>query len=262
MNRIIMKDIQSSSDVRNIPIKKVGIKDLKYPVVLIDKDNKKQPTTANISMYVNLPHHLKGTHMSRFVELLNKHHKEINLQNIDQILEEMTAKLESDIAYLEMSFTYFIEKIAPISKKASLIDLDCAIIAKYDKNTKKCDNILQVKTPVTSLCPCSKEISKYGAHNQRSIFTIQVRSSDFVSIEDLVNVAESSASAPLYALLKRGDEKHVTEQAYDNPAFVEDLVRNVAVVLQKDSRITWYKVESENFESIHNHSAYAVVESE
>lgn len=257
-----MKDIQNSPDARRIPIKKVGVKDLRYPIVVLDKSNKTQSTIANISMYVDLPHHFKGTHMSRFVEILNEHHGEITLRNIDQILEKMTTRLESDTAHIKMNFTYFISKTAPVSKKSSLLDCNCSFIANYDQGAKNCDTILEVKVPVTSLCPCSKEISAYGAHNQRAIVTIKVQYSDFIWIEDLVDIAENSASAPLYSLLKREDEKYVTEKAYDNPVFVEDLVRNVAMVLREDSRIAWYKVESENFESIHNHSAYAMVESE
>ncbi|BBM87116.1 GTP cyclohydrolase FolE2 [Candidatus Uabimicrobium amorphum] len=256
-----MRDVQNSHDNRKIPIKKVGVKDLRYPIEVLDKNNEYQSTIANISMYVDLPHHFKGTHMSRFVEILNEYRGEVTLRNINQLLGKMTDQLNSDCAHVEIDFAYFISKIAPVSKRKSLLDYNCSFIASYSKQDQQYNNILQVKTPVTTLCPCSKEISKYGAHNQRAIVTIQVKYSDFVWIEELIEIAESSASSPLYTLLKREDEKYVTEKAYDKPVFVEDLVRNAAVLLNQDPRILWYRVESENFESIHNHSAYAMVES-
>lgn len=256
-----MQDIQSSYDGRNVPIQKVGVKDLRYPIEVLDRENRCQSTIAGISMYVDLPRHFKGTHMSRFVEILNKHRGEITLRNIDHILEEMLEKLQSESAHIEVRFPYFMRKKAPVSGAESLMDYGCAFIAGRRAAVPKADSILEVKVPVTSLCPCSKEISELGAHNQRSLVTIQVRYSDFIWIEELVEIAENAASAPVYALLKREDEKYVTERAYHSPVFAEDLVRNIAVILRDDPRITWYRAETENFESIHNHSAYAMVES-
>lgn len=255
-----MKDIQKACDTRRIPIQKVGVKDIRYPIQVLDREQKFQSTVARVSMYVDLPHHFKGTHMSRFVEILNEHRGEVTLRTVDRILDAMITKLESDTAHVEIRFPYFVRKLAPVSKAESLMDYDCAFIASHRKGNGRPDTILEVHVPVTSVCPCSKEISDAGAHNQRSIVTIQIRYSDFVWIEELITIAEAAASSGVYALLKREDEKHVTEKGYANPVFVEDLVRNVAVQLRKDKRITWFRVESENFESIHNHSAYAMLE--
>lgn len=256
---IHLPDIQNSVDVREIPIDKVGVKNIKYPIVVKDKDNELQHTIATISMTVDLPKEFKGTHMSRFIEILQCKEHEIHVDSIDSILSDMQKKLHSTVAHLEIEFPYFKEKKAPVSGKPSLIDY----VAKFHavKSRNKTDFILGVKVPVTTLCPCSKNIAKYGAHNQRGEVSIAVRFKDTVWIEDLISVAEESASCELYSLLKREDEKFVTEKAYENPVFVEDLVRNVALKLRGNKNITWFSVEAENFESIHNHNAYAHIES-
>lgn len=252
-----LKDIQSLHDHRNLTIDKVGIKGIKYPIVLKDKRKGNQHTIATINMFVKLPHNFKGTHMSRFVEILNKYRDNISISSFKEILEEMRVKLASEEAHFDMQFTYFLEKEAPISKLPSLIDYECRFSGTVSDNKK--DFVLTVTVPVISVCPCSKEISDYGAHNQRSYVTIAVRYNKMVWIEDLIEIAEKSGSSPIYSLLKREDEKFVTEKSYENPAFVEDIVRNAAELLLKDERITWFEVSSENFESIHNHSAFASI---
>lgn len=258
-----MKDIQNSIDTRRVPIQKVGIRGLRYPIVVLDRANKSQHTVARINMYVDLPHHFKGTHMSRFIEIMNKCHGAISFAKIENILEQMINVFQCQTSHIEIRFPYFIEKTAPVSGSKALMNYECAFIAEMitSKKKKKLDLVLEVSVPVTMVCPCSKAISKYGAHNQRSKITIRVRSTKLVWIEDLIEIAESSASAPVYALLKRKDEKYVTEHAYVNPKFAEDAVRGVAVKLARDPRIIWYHVESENMESIHNHNAYAMVSS-
>jgi len=252
-----MKDLQNQPDKRNISIDKVGVKDVRYPITVLDRANKTQQTTALINMYVNLPHNFRGTHMSRFIEILNEYHHSLHIDTMGNILEEMKKKLDAEKAHMEIKFPYFIEKEAPVSKSKSLMEYECTYIGTL---SDVADFIIGVKVPVTSLCPCSKEISDYGAHNQRSHINIKIRHTDFIWFEDLIEIAEKSASSPLYSLLKRSDEKYVTEQAYDNPMFVEDIVRSIVEKLNQDKNITWFHVESENFESIHNHSAYAAIE--
>lgn len=261
-SQVPMKDVQSSYDDRKVPIRKVGVKDIRYPIRAYDRQERFQSTVARVSLFVDLPHQFKGTHMSRFVEILNEHGREITHASINTILAAMVERLNSETAHIEVRFPYFVMKRAPVSGATSLMDYDCAFLADYRRGSPKPDTIMEVQVPVASLCPCSKEISEAGAHNQRSIVTIRVRYCAFVWLEELIDIAEGVASSDVYALLKREDEKHVTERAYRNPAFVEDLVRSVAVRLRDDPRITWYQVESENFESIHNHSAYAMVVSE
>ena len=251
-------DVQNSKDSRQIPINKVGIKDIRHPIRVRDRDGGEQHTIASFNMTVNLPHNFKGTHMSRFVEILNEHEREISVKSFKDILATMAKRLEAEAGHIEMSFPYFINKTAPVSEVKSLLDYDVTFIGEH-RDGKSC-TILKVLVPVTSLCPCSKKISDYGAHNQRSHVTITARTNEFVWIEDLIDIVEEMASCELYGLLKRPDEKHVTERAYDNPKFVEDMVRDIAVCLNKDKRIAGYIVESENFESIHNHSAYAMIE--
>lgn len=253
-------DVQSSPDTRRIAIDRVGIKAIRHPVIVADKSDGVQHTIAVFNMYVNLPHNFKGTHMSRFVEILNSHEREISVESFQTILREMTAKLETDSGHIEMTFPYFINKSAPVSQVRSLLDYEVTFIGEI-KNGEYFFT-MKVLVPVTSLCPCSKKISDYGAHNQRSHVTISVRTNSFVWIEDIIRIAETNASCELYGLLKRPDEKYVTEKAYDNPKFVEDIVRDIAEVLNRDDRIDAYVVESENFESIHNHSAYALIENE
>lgn len=250
-------DVQGSPDTRNIAIDKVGIKDIRHPVRVSDRSAGEQHTIANFNMYVELPHNFKGTHMSRFVEILSTQEAEISVKSFKTILREMTERLEAEKGHIEMTFPYFVTKHAPVSKVASPLDYEVTLIGEI--NGGKSIIHTKVVVPVTSLCPCSKSISDYGAHNQRSHVTVTVTTEGFVWIEELIDIVEQEASSELYGLLKRVDEKFVTEQAYDNPKFVEDMVRDVAARFNEDERITAYTVESENFESIHNHSAYAKI---
>ena len=252
-----MKDIQSSRDNRNLDINKVGVKGVTYPITLKDRHKGSQNTVAKINMSVNLPHEFKGTHMSRFLEILNRHKDNISNMAVSNILDYIRQVLNSDESHIEMTFTYFVEKKAPVSQIPSIMDYECTFAGTCSKNGR--DFILTVKVPIQSLCPCSKEISQRGAHNQRSIASISVRFNKVVWIEDLIEIAETSGSSPIYSLLKRTDEKYITELAYDNPAFVEDIVRNIAEKLNNDDRITWYEVTCENMESIHNHNAWAMI---
>lgn len=252
-----MKDIQNLKDNRNLDVDKVGIKDIRYPVILSDRNKGKQSTVALINMYVRLPHDFKGTHMSRFVEILSRHSDDINLYSVGHILDEMKEKLDSEESFIELGFNYFLKKKAPISCQEAMMDYYCTYVGSAGKEGK--DSVLSVRVPVLTLCPCSKEISVRGAHNQRSYVTISVRMKKLIWIEELIEIAESSASSPVYPLLKREDEKYVTEHSYDNPTFVEDVVRNAAVKLMAEDRVVWFEVSSENMESIHNHSAYAVI---
>ena len=254
----IIDDVQGRPDTRRIPIDRVGIKDIYHPVRVKDRSGGEQHTIANFNMYVHLPHNFKGTHMSRFVEILNEHEREISVESFNDMLTQMTGRLNSGAGHLEMTFPYFIMKKAPVTGVQSLLDYKATLVAEL--KDQAIETWLKVVVPVTSLCPCSKEISDYGAHNQRSHVTISVRISEHVWLEELIEVAEQEASCELYGILKRPDEKFVTERAYDNPKFVEDIVRDVAVRLNSDDRIRAYVLETENFESIHNHSAYARVE--
>lgn len=251
-------DVQSSPDTRHIAIDKVGIKDIRHPVRVKDRSDGEQHTVATFNMYVELPHHFKGTHMSRFVNILNRREKEISVNSFSDMLAEMVQLLEADAGHMEMSFPYFINKTAPISGVQSLLDYEVTLIGEIRNGN--IDIYIKVIVPVTSLCPCSKEISEYGAHNQRSHVTVTARTRGFMWIEELIEMIEQEASCELFGLLKRPDEKYVTERAYDNPKFVEDLVRDVAARLNADDRIDAYIAESENFESIHNHSAYALIQ--
>lgn len=251
-------DVQSSADTRRIAIDKVGIKDIRHPVVIKDRSGQVQHVVATFNMYVNLPHNFKGTHMSRFVEILNQHERELTVKSFKEVLHEMIERLDAEAGHIEMSFPFFVNKKAPVSGVGSLLDYDVTFIGEIKNNSPSVT--VKVVVPVTSLCPCSKKISDYGAHNQRSHVTLTVRTNGFVWIEELIDIVENEASCQLYGLLKRPDEKHVTEQAYDNPKFVEDMVRDVAARLNDDDRVSAYIVESENFESIHNHSAYALIE--
>ncbi len=251
-------DVQGSRDKRKIAINKVGIKDIRHPVLVKDRSDGLQHTIATFSMFVYLPHHFKGTHMSRFVKVLNDHEKEISVRSFKEMLAEMSELLETDSGYIEMHFPYFVNKKAPISGVESLLDYDVSLIGEIRNG--KTETRIKILVPVTSLCPCSKSISDYGAHNQRSHVTLEAKTKGFVWIEELIELIEKQASCELYGLLKRPDEKFVTETAYDNPKFVEDMVRDVAGILNDDDRIRSYILESENFESIHNHSAYALIE--
>jgi GTP cyclohydrolase IB len=253
-----IEDVQNTPDTRHLAIDKVGIKSIRHPVRVKDKTGGVQHTVAVFNMYVHLPHNFKGTHMSRFVEILNINEREISVENFESILREMVKRLEAESGHIEMTFPYFINKAAPVSGVQSLLDYEVTFIGEIRDG--KYSITVKVLVPVTSLCPCSKKISDYGAHNQRSHVTITACINDFIWVEDLIRVVEEQASSELYGLLKRPDEKYVTEHAYDNPKFVEDMVRDIAARLNVDKRIDAYVVESENFESIHNHSAYALIE--
>jgi GTP cyclohydrolase I len=253
-----LHDKQSEPDHRELRIDKVGVRGLRYPIQVRDKARAVQNTVATIGMFVDLPKEFKGTHMSRFIEVLNAHGSIIHVENLTDILHAMQQKFHADTSHLEVEFPYFMVKKAPVTGLESVMDY----VARFDAAAcgKEIDFVLTVKAMVTTLCPCSKAIAAYGAHNQRGEVTVQIRSRKAVWIEDLISIIESSASSELYGLLKRQDEKAVTERAYDNPVFVEDLVRNVVLRLNAHPDITWYKAEAENHESIHNHNAYACIE--
>lgn len=258
VKRSKIEDVQNRHDTRCIPINKVGIKNIHHPICVKDRSEGKQHTIATFNMYVDLPHNFKGTHMSRFVEILNNYEREIGVESFADMLFAMSKRLEAETAHIEMTFPFFINKHAPVTKVKSLMDYEVALIGEI----KDSEPILSIKVvvPVTSLCPCSKKIADYGAHNQRSHVTIRIRTRSFVWIEELIELVETNASCELFGLLKRPDEKYVTEKAYNNPKFVEDIVRDIALELTNDDRVGAFAIESENFESIHNHSAYALIE--
>lgn len=253
-----LKDTQSERDYRQIAIDRVGVKNLRYPIQILDKAHATQGTIAQITLTVDLPHHYKGTHMSRFIEVLNEHGSVVHVDKIRTILEALLAKLHARNAHIDLEFPFFLEKKAPVTGAIGLMDYTVRFSATLQEG--KLDFITTVIVPVTTLCPCSKAISKHGAHNQRGQVTYATRAAKPIWIEDLIRLVESCASAELYSLLKRPDEKAVTEQAYENPVFVEDLVRNIAARSNAEPNIVWYRVEAENFESIHNHNAYALIE--
>ena len=257
-SNIKLHDKQSELDYRELRIDKVGVRGLRFPIQVRDKARAVQNTVATIGMFVDLPKEFKGTHMSRFIEVLNAHGNVVHVENITDILYALQKKLHAATSHLELEFPYFMVKKAPISRFESVMDY----VARFDATAshKDIDFVLTVRANVTTLCPCSKAIAAYGAHNQRGAVTLQIRSAKPVWIEDLIEIIENSASSELYSLLKREDEKAVTERAYDNPVFVEDLVRNVALRLNAHPDVNWYKVEAENQESIHNHNAYACIE--
>lgn len=258
-----MEDVQGRGDSRGIPLDHAGVSDLRYPIVVLDRAHERQHTVARVAMSVSLPHHFKGTHMSRFIEVLEEHRGEITLRTLPTILHDLKARLDAEAARIEVVFPYFLERKAPVSGATGLMDYECSFVGDSNGGDSF---MMTVRVPVTSLCPCSKSISDYGAHNQRTYVTIDVRPSSlsvdpagFVWIEELVELAEACSSAPVYPLLKRPDERHVTMQAYDNPAFVEDIARDVALRLREDRRIGSFRVHVRSDESIHNHSAYAEV---
>jgi GTP cyclohydrolase IB len=251
-----MIDVQSQRDNRKIPIDKVGIKNLRYPIIVRDRREGRQATVATINMYVDLPHEFKGTHMSRFVEMLHLVKTEVSLKRFSVLLDQMKKHLHAASAHIEFTFPYFIEKHAPVSGASGLMDYTCRIIGTSNAR-HEVDLISEVNVPITSVCPCSKEISDHGAHNQRGEVKLQTRFKRFIWLEDMIELVETHASCDVYSVLKRVDEKKVTEQGYANPKFVEDIVRDIAAQLMKDDNITWFSVSAENFESIHNHSAYA-----
>ena len=253
-----LQDTQNKVDIRNISISRVGIKDIKYPFDISDKDGVSQSTIGNFTMSVGLPDNVKGTHMSRFVKILEDQKEPLSIENFDSLVVNTSDILGSDAAYISVDFTYFKKKKAPVTKVESLLDYSINYTCEVKNNI--INKYLKVIVPVTSLCPCSKNISDYGAHNQRSHISAHIRTEKTVWIDDVIEMLEDQASCQIYGLLKRPDEKYVTEKAYENPKFTEDIIRDVAVTLNKDDRITAYKIESENFESIHNHSAYAYIE--
>jgi GTP cyclohydrolase IB len=251
-------DTQNLPDHREVRIDRVGVTEVRFPIVVRDKAHSSQHTIARVALTVDLPHHFKGTHMSRFIEVLNEHGSVVHVDNIKEILRHLQQRLDAQQAHVDFEFPFFVEKQAPVTGAVGLMDYNVRFTATASR--KESDFVLTVKVPVTTLCPCSKAISKYGAHNQRGQVTLSVRFNSLVWIEELIQLVESSASAELYSLLKRPDEKAVTERAYEHPVFVEDLVRNIAIKANADSRITWYRIEAENYESIHNHNAYAMIE--
>ncbi len=252
-----LTDVQSSSDDRNVRIDKVGVKNIDFPILVQDRDKESQNTVARVSMFVDLPHQLKGTHMSRFIEIFNEHGGIVSVDNISTILDRMLERLDAQTAFLNLSFPFFVHKNAPVTGSTGIMAYECSLeVSKGESD----DFAILLKVPVTTLCPCSKEISVRGAHNQRGEVTMKVRFNDRIWIEELIEIAEDSASCSLFPVLKREDEKYVTEKAFDNPRFVEDLVREVALRLRKDSRIDSFRVEVENYESIHAHNAYAMIE--
>jgi len=253
-----MIDIQNQFDDRNIPIDKVGIKNLRYPITVLDKGSGIQHTVALINMYVDLPNDYKGTHMSRFVELLHLLKPEVSLKKISSILSQMKSHLNAASAHIEVTFPYFIKKNAPVSKIPGFMDYTCKFTGTSTPK-EEIDLISEVVVPISSVCPCSKEISDAGAHNQRGRVELRTRFKKFIWLEDMIRLVEKAASCEVYSVLKRVDEKAVTEKGYDNPKFVEDIVRDIALELKADNNITWFSVSAENFESIHNHSAYAQI---
>lgn len=254
----MLHDTQNQRDARGIPIDRVGVKSLRFPMRIRDRDKAEQHTVAMVSLAVDLPHHFKGTHMSRFVEVLHSHGRVVTVSDIAAMPRELMKKLDAEKAHVTFEFPWFRAKKAPATGSEGL--LDYGVVFEANAEGKKVDFVVTVRVPVTTLCPCSKAISARGAHNQRGVVTFSLRFSKPVWIEEMIELVEQSASCGLYSLLKRPDEKWVTERAYDNPVFVEDLVRNVALRARKHPLITWFKVEAENFESIHNHNAYAVIE--
>ena len=250
--------MQSERDHRRIAIDRVGVKNLRYPIQVLDKAHSTQSTIANVTLTVDLPHHYKGTHMSRFIEVLNGHGRVLHVENMRSILSKLLDKLHSQQAHVDIEFPYFLEKKAPVTGAAGLMDYTARFSASLRKDDF--DFVITVIVPVTTLCPCSKAISEHGAHNQRGHVTYSIRFLKPIWIEDLIMLVESCASSELFSLLKRPDEKFVTERAFKNPVFVEDLVRNIAMRSNLEPNITWYRIEAENFESIHNHNAYALIE--
>ncbi len=251
-----MKDVQNEIDFRNLEVDKVGVKNLRYPIVLSDKKHDKQHTIATINMSVHLPHQFRGTHMSRFIEILNRYCLEIDIHRMGEIMKEMKTRLSARAAHLELEFPYFIEKEAPVSRAKSLMEYRCKFIGSLND---KMQITLGITIPIITLCPCSKEISQYGAHNQRGEVSVLLRFKGFLWIEDIIDWVEDCASGKIYSLLKREDEKYITEHAYENPTFVEDVVRNIALKFNGIENIQWYQVEVISFESIHNHDAYACI---
>lgn len=259
MKNTLLPDTQNTKDIRNIVINQVGIKDILHPIKFVNRDSESHPTIANFTMTVRLPENVKGTHMSRFIEILNDGECSFGIDTFMNLVQRVADKLDSSDAQIIVDFPFFRNKKAPSSGVESLLDYKVTLTGTIVNGEPELT--LKVVVPVTSLCPCSKSISKYGAHNQRSHITIEAKAAkgETIYLEDLIDLAEEKASSELYAILKRDDEKVVTERAYENPAFVEDIVRDIAVELNANKKVNFYCLESENFESIHNHSAYALI---
>jgi GTP cyclohydrolase I len=257
VNPLAIPDIQSLPDARHIPIDKVGVKGLRYPIAVKDRCKGLQHTVGIFDLFVNLPHEFKGTHMSRFIEVLNEFRGEISMEKFQEILEKIKWKLQAKSAHMNVEFPYFMEKTAPITGTPGLMSYTCFMRGSLAQSF---DMIVGVEVPVTTVCPCSKEISEQGAHNQRGLVRVQLRFKKFFWIEEIIQIVESSVSCEVFSLLKRPDEKYVTEKAYGNPMFVEDVVRAALSRLREKNNFPWYRIEAENFESIHNHSAYAMIE--
>lgn len=253
-----LKDIQSQKDTRKVALKKVGIKDLKWPIRVMDKTQELQNTVATLELSVGLTSDKRGTHMSRFIEMANNMDS-LNPRNLELLLIHLKERLQAEVAHCKIKFDYFVKKSSPVTGIVSPNNVVCTFEAELNDEF---DFIMTVEVPVTTLCPCSKEISEFGAHNQRGIVSIAIRMNKLIWMEDIVKIAEESASSPVYSLLKRADEKFVTEQAYSNPRFVEDVVREASIMLDKLEGVVWYSVQVESFESIHNHNAFAYTEKE
>lgn len=255
-----MRDVQSERDLRNMPIDRVGINSVSWPIQVLDRSCGTQDTVAEVSLSVMLPRDYRGTHMSRFVEILGNHENKITFHNMEHILTTLCERLDADEAHACFKFPYFITKTAPVSGSKGRVRYDVMFDAKVEDG--KFDLVTELVAPIQTLCPCSKEISDSGAHNQRAHASIKVRMDNFIWVEELAETADSCASAPIYSLLKREDEKFVTEQAYSNPRFVEDAVRDLAIAMEADDRILWYSVTVTSHESIHNHNAFATIEND
>ncbi len=255
-----LEDTQNEPDQRDVPIHRVGIRELKFPLRFRDADGAVQPTIAEVGMSVALPADVRGTHMSRFVSILSEEAEEISVAGMPALMRVVNERLEAEGSTVTFDFPFFLTKEAPVTKSPGKIDYGVHIdtVCENDEVTTS----LSIEVPVTTLCPCSRNISQRGAHNQRGVVTVTVEGSKLPSLKSLIELVEGCGSAELYSVLKRPDEKHVTEFAYDRPVFVEDLVRNVAVRLKKLKGVSSYQIEGENFESIHNHNAFALVISE
>ena len=250
-------DVQNMPDERNIPIDKVGVRGLRYPISVKDRKKCLQHTVGLFDLFVNLPKEFKGTHMSRFIEVLNEYRGEISMQKFQEVLQKIKDKLHAKSAHMNVEFPYFVEKNAPVTNTPGIMSYTCFMRGSL---AERSDLIIGLEVPVTTVCPCSKEISDYGAHNQRGMVRVQLRFRKFFWIEEIIEIVESSVSSEIYSMLKRPDEKYVTEKAYDNPMFVEDVVRAAVSRLREKDNFPWYRIEAETFESIHNHSAYALIE--
>ena len=251
-----MVDIQEEIDERGILLNHVGIKNLRYPIRVLEKSSAYQNSVASINMFVELDEKKRGIHMSRLIELLHEWNSTVSYETLKTLLRRMKESLESEQAYIEMNFPFFVKKCAPVTNKEGLVDYEYYIAGRLDKNDNY-ELIFKVNVPITSVCPCSKAISDDGAHNQRGEVSITVKTNGELYIEKIIEIAENAASSSVFSILKRPDEKYVTENGFNNPKFVEDIIRDVAISLKQVDYISWFDVSVENFESIHNHNAFA-----